>query len=273
MTRESAVQFGDANNLEGVLTHPERASDEAPALILLSAGLLHKVGPNRLYPVLARTMAEKGLYTLRFDMQGMGDSRPAASTGTLAQQTYDSVAAAMDLVTRETGKSTFILGGLCSGAEDSFRVAEQDKRVIGLVLLDAHGYPTRRFKLHNLSYRIRRKLLRMLGYYLDREVAGAGPDEEAAQRFGFIEFPDKNWVAESLRKMVERGVKLLYVYSGSWSYYSYRRQFFDMFPEIDFEGAATVRYYRNQDHTITLRHDQERLVNTVGQWFDSSIAQ
>jgi pimeloyl-ACP methyl ester carboxylesterase len=271
MTREAAVQFGAANNLEGVLTRPENPAAAAPALILLSAGLLHKVGPNRLHPVLARQMADRGLFTLRFDMQGMGDSRPAKSAGTLTEQTHDSVCAAMDWVTRETGVERFILGGLCSGAEDGFRVAVRDDRVVGLMLLDAHAYPTPRFKLHNFWYRARRKILREMGYYLDRGASDARPDEEAAQRYGFIEFPDREWVAESLRSMIDRGVKFLYVYSGSWSYYSYRRQFFDMFSGIDFKGAATVYFFRNQDHTVTLRHDQERLVNSVQRWYDTAI--
>lgn len=271
MIRETAVQFGDTNNLEGVLTHPTRVDNDAPALILLSAGLLHKIGPNRLHPVLARRMAEKGLYTLRFDMQGMGDSRPTSSAGTLREQTRDSVFAAMDLISRETGITRFILGGLCSGAEDSFRVGSEDDRVVGLVLLDAHGYPTTRYKVYHLWYRLCRKMLRILGYYLHRDISSSTTDEEAAERFGFIELPDKNWVVASLRKLVDRGVNMLYIYSGSWSYYNYGNQFYDMFADVDFKGAATVHYFRNQDHTATLRSDQDRLIDTIEKWLDSSI--
>lgn len=268
MHRESAVQFGATGNLEGVITYPDEARPGAPVLILLSAGMLHKVGPGRLHPVLARKMAAKGLHTLRFDMQGLGDSLPAAQRGTLTEQSRESICAAMDFMTRETGQDRFILGGLCSGAEDGFRAGSEDDRIVGLVLLDAHAYATRKHKIHRLWYRFRRKTLHLFGYYLSRNGVSSTTSDEAAQRFGFIELPDREWAEMSLQKMIDRGVKLLFVYSGSWEYYNYRDQFVDMYSHLDLGDAITIRYYGDQDHTITLRSDQDRLVSTIGEWFD-----
>lgn len=268
---EKACQFGKGLHLEGVLTIADTSKKERPALILLSAGMLHKIGPSRLHPILARELATLGVHTLRFDMQGLGDSDPAPGQGTLQEQTRDSVLAAMDLITRETGVNRFVLGGLCSGAEDSFRIGSEDDRVVGLMLLDAHAYPTLGYKLHRLWYRIRRKPLHVLGWYLKRDASKASTDDEVAQRFGYIEFPEKNVVVKSLKNMAMRGTKMLYIYSGAWDYFSYRRQFYRMFSGVDLGKVATVYHFKHQDHTITLRRDRNKLVDAIERWFYEAI--
>ena len=59
--KETAITFGKSKSLTGVLTDPPEAKREAgvPAVIFLNAGLIHHVGPNRLYVKLARALAAK----------------------------------------------------------------------------------------------------------------------------------------------------------------------------------------------------------------------
>ena len=76
---ERAVLIGAQPGMVGVETRPlgndggERA---AVAAILLGAGLVHRVGPNRLTVRLARRLAARGIASVRFDHRGIGDSAP-----------------------------------------------------------------------------------------------------------------------------------------------------------------------------------------------------
>ena len=56
---EEAVLFGTTQSLVGILSQPprEEAPRGLPAVILLNAGIVHRVGPNRLYVRMARELA------------------------------------------------------------------------------------------------------------------------------------------------------------------------------------------------------------------------
>ena len=64
---ESVIEFGNSNKISGVLTTPSNKSTSNPCIILLNAGLLHKIGPYRLNVDLARNLSEKSFYSFRFD--------------------------------------------------------------------------------------------------------------------------------------------------------------------------------------------------------------
>ena len=71
---ERAVSFGPERGLLGILTQTAAHRDGIPTVILLNAGLLHRVGPNRLSVDIARSLADLGYPCLRFDTSGVGDS-------------------------------------------------------------------------------------------------------------------------------------------------------------------------------------------------------
>ena len=74
--RELPVLLGRRKSLVGILTEPQQAAGarERPAVVILNAGIIHRVGPNRLHVQLARALAQAGVTVLRFDMSGIGDS-------------------------------------------------------------------------------------------------------------------------------------------------------------------------------------------------------
>ena len=53
---------------------PGRAGPNAPTMVILSSGILHRPGASRLYVQIARALAEDGFTSLRFDFSGIGDS-------------------------------------------------------------------------------------------------------------------------------------------------------------------------------------------------------
>ena len=72
---EQALSLGPNHSIVGILTSPPRGvARKGIAVLLLNAGLIHHVGPNRLYVRLARVLASMGFSTVRFDFSGIGDS-------------------------------------------------------------------------------------------------------------------------------------------------------------------------------------------------------
>lgn len=53
------MRLGDEGHLVAVATQPANAAD-VPGVILLNAGVLHRVGPHRLHVHLARRLAAAG---------------------------------------------------------------------------------------------------------------------------------------------------------------------------------------------------------------------
>jgi hypothetical protein len=74
--REEALLFGKTKSLVGIITDPPevKRSNRLPGIILLNAGIIHRVGPNRMHVKIARTLAAMGFVVLRFDFSGIGDS-------------------------------------------------------------------------------------------------------------------------------------------------------------------------------------------------------
>ena len=74
-TREMTVLMGRHKSLVGTLPIVAISAVTAPpTVVLLNAGIVHRVGPNRMHVLLARALAAAGIPSLRFDMSGIGDS-------------------------------------------------------------------------------------------------------------------------------------------------------------------------------------------------------
>jgi pimeloyl-ACP methyl ester carboxylesterase len=262
---EHAVLIG-SNSLVGVLTEPELDEDpRRPAIVFLNAGLLHRVGPHRLHVRLARELARNGFSALRFDRSGVGDSPPRLDGLPLHAAAVNDVRNALDFVAAEQGTSSFILFGFCSGADLAFRAALADKRVVGAVLIDGLPYRTLRSRLHDYAFLIMRRaswqrLFASNGRVLKRPRS-LGRQVIALQR---RDVPSMEQAASGLYELTGRGVRLLLLYTRGREY-SYRRQFWHMFPKVR-RDHVSVAYFRGADHTFTLRANQDLLVRTINEW-------
>jgi pimeloyl-ACP methyl ester carboxylesterase len=136
---EEVLLFGqDEANLVGIITDPpeDRRDPNLPAVILLNPGLIHRVGPHRLYVKLARALAEQGHVVLRFDLSGIGESRPRAE---IVAGGYDAVLDTFDAMSWlhwVRGAKGFILMGHCSGGWHSLLAAHEAPTVYGVVAMD-----------------------------------------------------------------------------------------------------------------------------------------
>ncbi len=139
--REHAAHFGPRNELFGVVTHAarERESSAKPTVLLLSGGVNHHVGQNRMYTRWARRWAAAGYTSLRLDLAGFGDGAEAHGGGEgklHCPESVGDVRVAMDYMGQLCGSRRFAIVGLCSGALLGFHVALEDERVVSLGLLN-----------------------------------------------------------------------------------------------------------------------------------------
>ena len=143
--RETAVSFGPGEKLFGILAEPVASPDRDQyqrcdtAILMLNVGGNYRIGPNRIYVKIARSLARTGYRALRFDLAGLGDSRAEAgfSAGTLySRDSTPEVRAAIDWLNLQ-GCKRFYLLGICSGSYVAFQTALADPRVTGQILMNS----------------------------------------------------------------------------------------------------------------------------------------
>ena len=269
---ESALLLPDGGSLVGVLAAPETAVEpRRPAVILLNAGLVHRVGPNRLYVRIARWLSGQGFSSLRFDLSGIGDSPSRADGSALRDAALRDVRDALDGAAAETGAVSFILLGLCSGADLAFRAALDDARVVGLVLIDGFPYHTFRSRLYR---RVRQYALRLrfaqwrsviaVGRGIVRRLVGARKTASHSGALRQRDVPTRDDAEAGLKALVARGTRLLIIGTPDRDY-SYPRHFAHTFPGVR-SDRLTVRYFKDADHTFTVRSNQDALIRTINEW-------
>lgn len=275
---EKVCQFGPDNGLVGMLTQPDgQSGPQGPVVVLLSAGLLHRVGPFRLYISLARELAVAGVSSLRFDLSGIGDSEASKLAASIEERTLSDIRAAYDYMGEQFGVEQFVVGGLCSGADDAFRATLDDDRVVGSFQLDGMGYRTKRFY----------KGL-MVNHYLPR-LASADKWKRLAGRLGSAKseeapvtskggeedlnrsMPSREEASAGLAAMDAKGQKSLLVYTGGVSeYYNYGGQIFDSIPAARKYAGVSECYLPQSDHTYMLKRDRQKVLSVLCDWYKQS---
>jgi pimeloyl-ACP methyl ester carboxylesterase len=127
--------------LFGILTEPVHGPRAPIGAVLLNAGAIRRVGPNRMWVEAARRWAARGVPTLRLDLEGIGDAsgdqqRLAELAELYTPALVDQVCSALDALQESGVASRFVLGGLCSGAYWSFHAALRDRRVAAAFMLN-----------------------------------------------------------------------------------------------------------------------------------------
>lgn len=136
--KETALLFGPSRSLVGIVSEPAepRQADSRPAVLLLNAGLVHRVGPQRIYVKMARHLTILGFTVLRFDFSGIGDSKARRDHLPFVDSSVAETCAAMDWLHRLRGVERFMVIGICSGAAVSFATACRDSRIVGVLLIN-----------------------------------------------------------------------------------------------------------------------------------------
>jgi len=282
--REQAIKLGARDSLVGVLSLPAdaQAASDVPAVVILNAGIIHRVGPNRLHVQLARALASCGFHVLRFDLSGIGDSenRPDGLPPTAAALA-DIREALDDLEASGRTRRGVILAGLCSGALHALLAAEADPRVVGTALVDLYLPKTFRYYRRHywkratsvtswLSFlRGRNRLWRAVKYQL-------APD---GQREAFLNAgaPDLGGQTvpvafeRAFLAALDRGVQIFAVFTaGMEDQHNYREQLLEAFPRVPFGERLRLEYFADSDHTFSSEVLRARMVRKVGEWAASA---
>lgn len=288
--KEEAALFGAARSLVGILTDPgESARDtNLPAIVLLNGGIVHRVGPNRLYVKLARSLAAMGFAVFRFDFSGIGDSDVRSDHLPFSKSAISETQEAMNYLGATRGNQQFILMGICSGAKISFRTACCDPRVVGAVLINARGH------LHDesdeaLSAVIKHRALArhywriavsssvsaknwwkaMTGKVDYRRVIGVVMGFRPGTLRGRQRrtLPGANEAATDLPTLAERGVRLLHIYSeGDEGLDYFHVMLGDEMKRRVESGRIAVELIPGTNHTFALQWGQEHLLSVIRKW-------
>jgi len=267
---DRTVTFDDGR-LFGVLSEPRQKGDR-PCLLILNAGLIYRVGPARLSVELARAAEEAGFASFRFDISGFGDSEPRSVPLGPVESAVADAKAAMDHLGRQFGYRRFVVAGLCSGATQSHHVAVADDRVVGAVLVDGCVFPTLRSRLAELGERLGSpvRLTRLVVRKAWRSVRRLSQPRPAVLAAGgageMFPWPSLAQVASDLALLRDRGVALLYVFSGEWARYRYVGQMADTFRDVAYGPRLVERQNGRAEHLHLDHAARQELLGTVRGW-------
>lgn len=274
--RERAVRIGKPTALFGVITEPDKLDAEKPMVLIFNSGVMHHIGTCRLSVKLARSLADIGLGSIRFDFSSIGDSEARRGGLSFEQSAPIEAAEVMDYLQSKRGVSQFILFGLCSGADATYTTALVDTRVVGIAQIDAYCYRTTKYYWNYYRGKIFDPLKwvnfvkRKVGERFNRSNSNDNDTEEYFEVASYVrEFPPQETVAQGLQKLLDRQVAMNVIFTGGEVHYNYPNQYRESFKgQVDFADLLALHYYQESGHIITQPHCQKNVIKELTQWMD-----
>lgn len=279
--REEAINFGEFKSLVGIVANPAGQNKKhiKTAVVLLNPGIVHRVGPGRVYVKIARALASLGFVTLRFDFSGIGDSTVRHDNLRFEKSAINETRDAMDYLAKTRGIEYFILLGGCSGAEVSFETARCDTRVIGALLInfpitrEEDGAANRNLIHQGAAYYYRKYALFSLRSWFNL-VAGRANYRQIALS---LWFEIKRWLTSRkstfreatefelhLRRLADRGVRLTFLCSEGDPRLEDLREAGGLgLKELCARRSIALEIIARSDHTFSSLQDQEQLMKVL----------
>lgn len=264
---EMIVKFGEMNSLAGILTLPQHAPpSETTAIVMLNAGLLHRVGPRRVYVKIARHFAAQQLTCLRFDLSGIGDSSISNNSQSVRDRSTSEIVSALNYLQEMYGIKRFILLGSCSGALNAIKTANLEPRVIGTVLINFRAYTTKRYlirKIYNKKRTIIRTALQKIGPFL-KDYKNTPTKPASVERFNEYDY----YVSYSdIQGLIQKKINSLIICS-QWDrsldyMYKLLKQVYSISGPSSF---IHVRTLPGANHNLDQLAHQEKLIHYIEEW-------
>jgi len=215
---------------------------------------------------LAREVADMGIPSFRFDLSGLGDSTMRAGDLSDEARAVVDIRETFDYLNKIKGYDRFILFGFCSGADNAHVVGKQDRRVVGAVMLDGPGYPNLQYHLYHYWVNLfkatswKNKIKRLFK---------SGKPVKKWQDIYVRTFGPREQVEAEIKNMANRGIELLYIYTGGISYFNHASQFMENFPSLRVNAPDSTihyEYYGSADHTYSNLEDRAEMFSRVLRW-------
>jgi hypothetical protein len=269
---EEPLQFGPGGRLFGILTMPDGASKTAsdlPVFVILTSGLLHRVGPRRLYVRLARELAQQGFSSLRVDLAGRGDSCPSPGVSE-EQSVLNDYKEIVSVLESRLGSVRLVLGGLCSAADDALRLAPEDSRITGLFLLDPVCERDAGFHIRTLIRILTspvRYALWCMRRLMSRAKSGHPIAEPKIDRLAIRNYPNTEAMREAFEAIRDRQGRVLSVFTSyATVYLNQAGQLNRVLRVQGFKQFCTALFWPGADHPFTLEQHRAQLIEAVRMW-------
>jgi len=234
---EEVHRFGLDDGLVGVLALPDGAAPHRRGVIFLNAGVLHRVGPNRVHVKSARRLAAAGVPSLRFDFSGIGDSAVSADRSAFDDRSFNEVQAAIDLLRSQGRVEEVVLAGICSGAMAAMKAATREPRIVGAVLINPQFDEG------------------------SEEAAGAPSDERIPTEL----LADA--VLAHFDELIRGGTKLLLVLSSPEAELDELSKILsDNLADLRRSGKLDCEIVSHSDHLFTSSGNQQKLLDALSGW-------
>lgn len=277
--REQALLLGHRKSLVAILSHAvgRPASCDRPMVVILNAGIIHRVGPSRMNVLLARVLAASGYSSLRFDLSGLGDSDARSDDLNPLDSTLADIREVLDWLESNRGVRRAILIGLCSGANHALVYGSTDPRVVGLVLLDpaipkTMGYHIRYYGRRLFEPRVLVNVLRRWrsnGLSFRKRVFENMPVEAQPQGPNLQSPEVRNFLERAYLRCLDHSAQFLLVLTkGLEGQHNYREQVLHAFPNVAFGDRIQLEYLKDSEHTFTSEVDRMRLFRLIVDWVE-----
>ena len=257
---ETVHLFGSEASLFGIVTHPSKHRVRRTAAIVLNAGQVHHIGPNRLHVALVRRLASLGFACARIDQSGKGESavRSGKSREETLTQDFDETAEYLSSL----GADRFVLIGLCSGADDALIIADQRPQVAGMVMLDGFVQNSKLNYVENTFREVRNMSWadsspRKLGARINKFI------KRTAAQVDVRDWDSPETMNQYYREFVARDGELLAIFTKGAKYYSRPKQ---LAASLGSDLGLTELYLEDTSHTFDKRADRLSLYLVVSDW-------
>ncbi len=271
---EEPLHFGEGGRMLGILTLPAAPpgnARELPVFVFLSAGILHRVGPRRLYVHLARELARMGFSSLRVDLAGVGDSTPRSglTTEQSVRADYQEIVSVLE---SRLGRLSLVVGGLCSAADNAIKLAPADQRVTGMFLLDMVCLSDDRFAVRAFIARYLTPA-RYIAWLMRRIKAASVPFRDRFKRVDLFplrlpDIPSREQIRAAFEAIRERDGRVLSVFTqyALHNYYNRPGQLARVARVDGYQRFCTELYWPEVEHTYELDAHRRRLIEEVKRW-------
>lgn len=277
--REQAVLLGPRKALVGIVSQGA-ADANATAIVILNAGILHRVGPNRMFVTLARRLAAAGHTVVRFDLSGIGDSEVRTDAVSrndgleLLHANLADIREVLDSLEQTRQVRNVILVGLCSGADHAVIYSGDDPRVKGIVIIDPSIPHTRRYHLNYLRDRVFRlsswrnlTSARHPFWHALRRKLNTGATDKDDRRPDLQSDEVRAFLENAYAKACAADLNFLAVFTSDLeAQHNYREQVLDAFPRVPLAPKMQLEYFDTADHTFTGEGHRESLLQLIVNW-------